>query len=301
MAHSPSMQAVTAQGAHARRYRLAALLTVGIGLLALVDLGLLIAGVVSWSFPVALLAVGLLVSTSMAIGFELARGSRGHSTGTSGANLDGLAHDLRSPLTTTRSLLQLVEDGSLGALTPEARDALGRASLAASRVEALLQHSLHSAANERSREASRQADLNLVLDRATQALHTRIEESGAVIHRHPLPVVQGDPVALERALTNLVLNAIVHARPGERPEIEVDAEEQDGRWVVTVSDNGPGIPVKLRETAFDPGVRGRASQQSPGFGLGLSTVRRLVEEQGGRAWIDPSEVGARVMLELRAA
>lgn len=297
MAHTLSMQDRTEHRSHPTRYRAAAALTFGIGVLALIDLGLLIAGLVPWSFPVALLAVGLLVSASMAIGFELAHGRYGvHAAPTTA--LDGLAHDLRSPLTTTRSLLQLVEDGSLGALTPEARDALGRASLAAGRLEAVLQHTLQPATGQPS---NRHADLDRVLDQALAALHTRIEDSGAVVRRHPLPVVDGDPIALERALTNLVLNAIVHARPGDRPEIDVDAERVNGNWVVTVSDNGPGIPATLRETAFDPGIRGRASRQSPGFGLGLSTVRRLVEEQGGRAWIDPSEAGARVRLELPAA
>lgn len=260
------------------------------------DLGLLIAGVLPWSVPAATISLGLLVSASMAVGYDLARTSMPRPV--ADPELRGLAHDLRAPLTTTRTLLDLVGSGSMGELSREACDALGRASLAAERVESLLERSLH----DDVATPSSSADLGLALSRAIDALHTRIVDSGAVIKRGSLPVVVADPADMERVLTNLLLNSITHARPGEPPLIHVAAERDGKHWIVTVSDDGPGIPSALRERAFDPGVRGRTTAPSPGFGLGLSTVRRLVERHGGRAWIDPAnEQGTSVQLELRAA
>lgn len=276
-----------------RPARTAVLLITGVGLLAMADLGLLIAGVLPWSVPAAMIAVGLLVSASMAVGYDLARNSLPHAS--MDANLAGLAHDLRAPLSTTRTLLDLVESGSMGRLPRRAGDALGRASLAAERVETLLEQSL-------GQESERRADLGRALSHALDSLHARIVESGAVIERGTLPVVAADPADMERVLTNLLLNSITHARPGEAPHVRVDASREGAHWVVTVSDRGPGIPSSLGERAFEPGVRGRTRAQSPGFGLGLATVRRLVERHGGRAWIEAqTEHGTAVQLELRAA
>lgn len=279
--------------------RAAALVVIGVGLVALCDLGLLIAGVLPWSVPVAMLAVGLLVSASMAVGYDLARESARRAGATRAADLDGLAHDLRAPLHTTRTLLELVESGSLGSMTAEASNALSRAALAAGRVDALLHSSLETSTSQLLMPKTNVDD---VLARSIEAIRARVDESNAIIDRGSLPVVRADPLALERALTNLLVNAITHARPDVQPRIRVDAESEGGRCVITVSDNGPGIPASLLDSAFDPGVRGFSARQSPGFGLGLSTVRRLVEEQGGRAWIDPQAAeGARVRLELPAA
>lgn len=246
-------------------FRVAALVVIGVGLASLVDLGLVISGVVSWSFPAAMLAVGLLVSASMAIGFELARESARRA--------DGGATSLHRP----------AGDVPL---------------LAANRVDALLHDRLRAPAASRGRRAR----LDEALDHAIDALRPRIVESQAVIERGELPTVQADPIALERALTNLLQNALTHGRRSEPPRIEVRATPGQDGWVVSVSDNGPGIPAGLQDRAFEPGVRGRANEQSPGFGLGLSTVRRLIEEQGGRVWIEPAtESGACVRMELRAA
>jgi len=269
---------------------------VGVGLLAMADLGLLITGVLPWSVPVATIALGLLVSASMAVGYDLARTSMPRPA--AGTEVRGLAHDLRAPLTTTRPLLDLVGSGSMGELSHEACEALGRASIAAERVETLLERSL----SEDTGTTSNAADLGIALSHAIDALHTRIVDSGAVIKRGTLPVVAADAADMERVLTNLLLNSITHARPGEPPLIHVAAERDGKHWIVTVSDDGPGIPSALRERAFEPGVRGRTTAPSPGFGLGLSTVRRLVEVHGGRAWIDTTnEQGTSVQLELRAA
>ncbi len=288
-----------------RPHRAVAIGVIGVGLVALCDIGLLVAGVLPWSFPVAMLAAGLLVSASMAVGFELAREATRRGGDRHASDLSGLAHDIRTPLHTTRTLLQLVESGSLGALTAEASDALARAAIAASRAEALLLDSLGAGTPQppaASGVRALSANVDEALDHAIDALRSRIEESQAVIERGVLPMVQADPLALERALTNLLLNAITHSSPDVAPRIRVSAASEGGRCVLTVSDNGPGIPASLLDSAFDPGVRGFSARQSPGFGLGLSTVRRLVEQQGGRAWIDPaSNEGASIRLELPAA
>ncbi|MFJ3172732.1 sensor histidine kinase [Streptomyces roseus] len=102
--------------------------------------------------------------------------------------------------------------------------------------------------------------------------------------RAPVPAA-GDPARLERALANLVDNALRHARTGV--VVRAATEPADGGWaVLEVEDDGPGIPAQDRDRVFERFVRldadrGRAGG---GTGLGLAIVRETARAHGGEAW-----------------
>jgi signal transduction histidine kinase len=178
-------------------------------------------------------------------------------------------------------------------------DTASRASIAIARAQAVLEGALRASSPDAEVPAT---DVSTVLDRALQSVAGGIAQSGAIVERGELPTVRADAIALERVLVNLVVNAIAHARPGEAPHIEVGARQQGQGWLISVRDHGPGVPPQIRELAFEPGVRGFSPDGPVGFGLGLATVRRLVEQQGGRAWIDPdTDDGTCVQMLLPAA
>lgn len=106
----------------------------------------------------------------------------------------------------------------------------------------------------------------------------------------------GDRLALRRIVSNLVSNAIKYGRAAH---VMLDVE---GRWIVlTVDDEGPGIPVADRELLFEPFVRLEASRarKTGGAGLGLAVVRSLVEAQGGDIAVgDAPGGGARFIVRL---
>lgn len=101
------------------------------------------------------------------------------------------------------------------------------------------------------------------------------------------------PVAIKRALTNLVDNALHH---GTRVAIRLEANED--RVVIAVEDNGPGIPEEERARVLEPFVRldGARARDTQGFGLGLPIVQRAVEAEGGVLTLDNRPEGG-----LRAA
>lgn len=95
-----------------------------------------------------------------------------------------------------------------------------------------------------------------------------------------LPRVVGDPVQLRSVLQNLVANSAKFTRPGEPARIEISAERREAGWRLRVVDHGVGVPPEERERVFEP--LARLDARAPGSGIGLATVRRVVEAHGGR-------------------
>jgi two-component system osmolarity sensor histidine kinase EnvZ len=199
--------------------------------------------------------------------------------------LAAISHDLRSPLTRIRMAAALLPEG--GEIAPR-RDAIVRNVHVADR---LLGSFIDFARTEH--EAFEQpVDLAALVQRLTE------EESDLLLLR-PAPgqvlvVDAAHPLALERALRNLVDNARRH---GAAP-IEVSLARQGRTAVLAVRDHGPGIAPALRETLLRPFARGERSRGAPGTGLGLAIVQRVAERCGGRLALTDAQPGLCAQLEL---
>lgn len=103
-------------------------------------------------------------------------------------------------------------------------------------------------------------------------------------------VLSGDPSALQQIVMNLVTNASDAIRDAEIDGgvIQVNARSEDGLFVLEVTDNGPGIPEKIRERIFEPLFTTKG--ESRGTGLGLYVISSLVGDAGGRLEVD-TEIG----------
>ena len=107
--------------------------------------------------------------------------------------------------------------------------------------------------------------------------------------------IHGD---LRRALLNIMENAQKYIQTGDGSAgiIKVSIEEDEGKWRLTVDDNGPGIAENERELVFErfrrgDGHRARGKKTSGGYGLGLSISRRIIERHGGTLEIGESQLG----------
>ena len=99
-------------------------------------------------------------------------------------------------------------------------------------------------------------------------------------------IIYADKEQINSILSNLVKNAIQAIEPGSEGNIEIRMEKGSSKVVVSVSDNGSGIPESLRNRMFTPNF----TTKSSGTGLGLSIVKRYAENAGGRIWFE-SESG----------
>ena len=124
-------------------------------------------------------------------------------------------------------------------------------------------------------------DLAEVLDDVELTLRGAIEESGARIERGPLPRLTGNRGLMVQVLQNLIDNSIKF-RGEEPPIVRVEAVREGETWLLSVADNGRGIPPREHRRIFDIFRRADPSDGVPGNGMGLALVKKIVEQQGGR-------------------
>ena len=105
--------------------------------------------------------------------------------------------------------------------------------------------------------------------------------------------VRAHPGLLARVFAVLYDNSLAVCAP-RAPEIVTSAAVSEKRTVISVSDDGPGVPAGIADKIFDPLVTGRAG----GTGLGLALARRIIDAHGGKISLVPSERGATFRIEL---
>lgn len=204
-----------------------------------------------------------------------------------------VAHEFKSPLTSIRGAAELLREG--GDAEPGVRERfLRNIELDADRLDRLVSRLLELSRIDASSEAFTEVDLDAVIARVVERTRTD-EQPVEVVGRCGL--VRGRPVDLERALLNLVENALRHGPDGEPVVLRCSGE----RAVVSIAveDRGPGVPEALRPRLFDRFFTTDAGER--GTGLGLAIVRSVATAHGGTAELDSSYTrGARFVLSLPA-
>jgi signal transduction histidine kinase len=193
-----------------------------------------------------------------------------------------LGHELRTPLSAVRNAARVVVGHPDPDRRQEAAGVINRQTGHIARiVEDLLDVSRLTTGKIRLRPVA--VDLGDVLDRAAEMCRADVEDRGHTldVRKPDRPVrVTGDPVRLTQVFANLLGNAVKYTEPGGR--IAVTLTAADGCAVATVRDTGIGITPDLLPRILDLYDRADASPgRTPGLGLGLTLVRRLVEKHGG--------------------
>ena len=206
-----------------------------------------------------------------------------------------VAHDLQEPLRALLTFSRRLEDDAAGDLSDRARRDLDHVTKAAERMQTLVRDLLSLARAGNTTFRREPVNLERIVDAALAVLAARIEESGAVIERDPLPEVLADETLVGQIYANLVANAIKFTAEGEAPRVRLTAREEEGRWVLGVKDRGIGFDPEHAERIFAPFQRLRS--EFPGTGIGLAICRRAVQRHDGEIRVE-SAPGAGAWFEF---
>jgi signal transduction histidine kinase len=199
------------------------------------------------------------------------------------------SHDLQEPLRMVATYTQLLAERYQGKLDVNADKYIHYAVDGALRMQTLVQDLLAFSRVGRQGNDFKLVDCNEIVQAALKNLHASIHESGAEIVCGDLPLLVGDSSQLAQLLQNLIGNAIKF-RGSERPMIRVNAEQQGRDWVFSVADNGIGIAEEYADVVFVIFKRLHGREEYPGSGIGLAICKKIVEQHGGRIWVE-SQLG----------
>jgi len=200
------------------------------------------------------------------------------------------SHDMREPLRTVCSYVQLIEHRYRGSLDAEGLEYMGFITEAVNRIGLLIEGLLAYSRLERQGGTRVPVDLETVLESTLALLGAGIQNSGALITHGPLPTVSGDPAQLAQLLQNLIDNTLKFRGPLP-PAVQLQASRDGDAWRISVRDNGIGIEPQYLERVFVFFQRLHPRDRYPGTGVGLAICKRIVELHGGRIWVESAGPG----------
>ena len=211
---------------------------------------------------------------------------------------DVLVHDLRAPLRAIKFLSDQIqeeyEDGDLDEVARQFDLMKKSVNKTSELIERLASH-----INPHSDGRAERVSVGSLFDSLRAVLAQDLAESGARIDWQPGGLsVMCFPPDIVQLLQNLVGNAIKYSG-GRTPEISVTAEPAQPGLMISVTDNGIGVPPEYREKIFEPFKRLQRGSEQPGTGLGLATCAKIAKRHKGLIWCDPqTETGTTIRFTI---
>ena len=192
------------------------------------------------------------------------------------------SHDLQEPLRMVSIYTQLLMRGNRSKEELQTfADFVGQG---VKRMETLIRDLLEFSRSVHSEEqAVGTADLGAAIREAMSVLGTRISEAGAAITVSELPITRGDTRQMAHVFQNILSNALKYRKAAAAPAIDIAAQREGERWVISIRDNGIGFEPRYADQIF--GLFKRLhNDEYEGTGLGLAICKRIVERYGGSMW-----------------
>ncbi|MFC2154512.1 PAS domain S-box protein [Candidatus Altiarchaeota archaeon] len=201
------------------------------------------------------------------------------------------SHELKTPLIPIEGYLELLAEGRFGHLTKKQIQIIEKIRGKEAQLKLLINDllDLNKLQSGKMVFDMKGADINsLIKETITEQKFIAQEKDIKIIvkEKMSLPTVRGDRMRLGQVLSNLISNAIKFSAAGA--EVIVKAKKEDSVILISVSDQGIGIPPENLENIFDVfyQVDSSTSRKYPGTGLGLSICKKIIEHHGGRIWVD---------------
>jgi PAS domain S-box-containing protein len=200
-----------------------------------------------------------------------------------------VSHDLKAPLRTVQQFSRTLLEEFEHELSGDGPELLRRLRDTSARMQKLIKDLLSLASIRRDATTYERFSMDALMQEIRQDLDGHLRGVSFKVDTD-LPAVMGNRVQIGELFSNLIVNAIKY-NDKALPSIHVGYvvnSSRNGKATFFVEDNGPGIESRYRERIF--GIFEKLDRSSDGTGAGLAICKRIVEEHGGRIWVD-SEVG----------
>jgi len=209
-----------------------------------------------------------------------------------------VSHDLREPLRTIASYIQLVELRLKGQVNSETKEFMDFAVSGVKKLQNMLEGMLKYAQVEEGQKDFAKQDLNIILELVLENLRENIKNSRAEVKiESAMPHVKGNRMQLVSLFQQLVANSLKFNSEG-KPVVVINAEPRQNDYLFSVKDNGIGVQDNDKRKLFSLFKRGHSGQYE-GIGMGLSISKKIVENHSGAIWIDDeTPKGTRIFFTL---
>ena len=194
-----------------------------------------------------------------------------------------VSHDLKAPLRAIGNLTGWIEEDAGDTLVPEARTHFNMIKQRVKRMEDLINAILdYSRADERTGE-----DVKIVTEELIEETMDFIgKPENVTLEIQPnMPVMVSDKIRLQQVFSNLLGNAVKYNDKADI-YIKVSVKEKDSDWEFSVKDNGPGIEAQYHEKVFVIFQTLNRRDDVESTGVGLAIVKKIIEDQGGKIWVE---------------
>ena len=201
-----------------------------------------------------------------------------------------VSHDLRAPVRVIEGFARILKEDYGHALGRIGNDHIDRVLSAAARMSSMIDAMLALTRLVAQPLARQPVNLSQLALYVVDDLKRASPEHAVQMQIEPGLTATGDPTLLRVLLENLLGNAWKYSAKADAPRIWLQRTEHHGRKGFVVRDNGAGFDMRFAERLFGTFQRLHSANDYPGTGIGLASVRRIVQRHGGEVWAE-SEVG----------
>ena len=196
-----------------------------------------------------------------------------------------VSHDLREPLRTINSYVQLLESRYKDKLDKDAKELMQFAVDGTARMDILIHDLLIYCRISSSKQELTLVDCSAIVESVILNLNDTIKKNKAKIHVDLLPKIMSNDFQMTQLFQNLIINGIKF-HGSSHPEIQITSKKQNQEWLFSIKDNGIGIDKKYAEKIFIIFQRLHAKNDYEGTGIGLAICKKVVELHGGKIWFN---------------
>ncbi len=194
------------------------------------------------------------------------------------------SHDLREPLRTISSYVQLLESRYKNKLDDDADEFIKYTVEGVQRMDKLI-NDLLSYSRVRKTNEMEWVDCSAIIKTVITNINDVIHENNVKIVVDTLPKIKSNALQMTQLFQNLITNAIKF-HSDKPPEIHISATEREKEWLFSISDNGIGIDEKYAKKIFVVFQRLHSRSEYEGTGIGLAICKKIVEQHGGEIWFE---------------